>query len=183
MRHSMTTLITLLATAVVTVSSALPATAQTKVYIPRDADGNPVFSDRKSAGSETHVVQELPSMPAFNVPQPERPSEESDDEPVTPAYTSLSIISPADGTTLPIGVNGDVRISGVLTPALQKKDMIVLMDGGIEIARGGQTSFQLDNLDRGEHRLHMEVRGPDGDVRISSQSITLHVKRASSLAR
>ena len=183
MRHSMTTLITLLATAVVTVSSALPATAQTKVYITRDADGNPVFSDRKSAGSETHVVQDLPSMPAFNVPEPERPSEESSDEPVTPVYTSLSIISPADGTTLPIGVNGDVRISGVLTPALQKKDSIVLLDAGIEIARGSQTSFQLDNLDRGEHRLHMEVRGPDGEVRITSQSIILHVKRASSLAR
>ncbi len=53
MRHSMTTLITLLATAVVTVSSALPATAQTKVYITRDADGNPVDYDIRA---QTHSV-------------------------------------------------------------------------------------------------------------------------------
>ena len=168
---------------VVTLLVATSAIAQTKVYITRDADGNPIFSDRKSAGSETHVVDELPSMPAFAVPAPIRPTDKTNDAQPVQAYTSLSIISPADGTSLPQGLNGEVRIAGVLTPGLQGDDEIVLRDAGTEIMRGTQTTFEVTNLDRGEHRLTMEVVTPEGDVAIRSQTITLFVQRTSSLAR
>ena len=174
---------TAMITAIIVTAIAAPALAQTKVYITRDADGNPVFSDRKSSGAEAHVVQELPSMPAFNVPDPARQPETQNREPVPVSYTSLSIISPSNGTDLPRGMAGDIQVSGVLTPALQGDDEVILKDSGKEIARSKQTTFTLTNLDRGEHNLQMEVVSPDGEVRISSQNITLYVQRSSSLAR
>ena len=169
------------ATALIVAATALPAVAETKVFITRDADGNPVFSDRKSANSEAHVVKELPSMPAFKTAPPK--PEQTEPEPALPQYTSLSIISPVDGITLQRGQNGSLQVSGVLTPSLNKGDSIVLRSGSKELARGRQSTFNLTNLDRGEHVLRMSVENAAGEALIKSQDVTIYVQRASSLAR
>ncbi|MEK9712870.1 MAG: hypothetical protein VW258_09910 [Thalassolituus sp.] len=159
----------------------LPVSAGTQVFITRDADGNPIFSDRKSSNSETHVVKELPSMPAFKTAPPK--PEQADPEPALPQYTSLSIISPVDGTTVQRGQNGNLQVSGVLTPSLNKGDSIVLRSGSKELARSHQSTFNLTHLERGEHVLTMSVENANGESLIQSQNIKIFVQRASSLAR
>lgn len=177
-RNTLRTLI-----ALTTVLAIFTTTAQTTVYITRDADGNPTFSDKKSAGAEMHIVEELPSMPAFPVSTSTRPTRKFDTSERESTYDRLTIISPVDGTTLPQALNGDVQITALLLPELQDTDEIVLRDAGTEIMRGTETTFALTQLDRGEHRLSVEVVSAEGDTVIRSQTITLYVQRTSSLSR
>jgi len=169
---------------VLAIGVSVPASAETRVYVTRDADGNPIFSDRQSTGAEAHVVKELPSMPAFrrDAPATDAPAPEKSAEQTT-AYTSLSIVTPSNGTQLERGFNGELEVSGVLTPALSKGDRVVLKDRGQEIAQGQQTYFSLKDLDRGEHRFRLEVQNAAGETLLSSQTVTVFVQRSSSLAR
>lgn len=161
-------------------TALIPAHAETQVYLTRDADGNPVFSDRRSQDAEEHVVTELPLIPAFK-----EKAEQKSDTPIPKAvqYTSLSIVSPSNGTNLPNGFAGEIEVSGVLSPGLAEGDKIVLKDKGQVIATNQQTSFALKNLDRGEHIFSMQVIAPNGDIKISSQPVTIFVQRSSSLSR
>tara|TARA_B100001109_G_scaffold255820_1_gene261208 strand:- start:45266 stop:45784 length:519 start_codon:yes stop_codon:yes gene_type:complete len=159
--------------------SALAAQA-TEVYTYRDENGNVVFSDKPGKNSKKHQVKEIPTMPAFAIPE-EKPEE----KPAEPAfsYTSLSIVTPRNEDHLQAGYAGNVQVSGVLSPGLRPDDEIVLLDNGKIVGQGRQTHFNLKNLFRGEHQLQMEVRNPEGEVMISSNPVILYVHRASSLNR
>lgn len=155
-----------------------PVNAETEVFVTRDKNGNLIFSDRPSQNSEKHKVKELPTMPAFTVP--EKPKEEPK-PPVEEAfeYTSLAVVAPADGAVLPRGSAGNLTISGVLSPGLQPKHSVVLMSKGMVQQRGRQTSFSLSNLSRGTHSYQLQVRDANDQVLISSQQVTVHIQRAS----
>lgn len=168
---------------VTTLGLTLPALAETRVYITKDADGNPVFSDRRTQGSEAHIVRELPSMPAFEAETTTptaAPAERDQDQ---FSYTSLTIVAPAAGATLPTGQAGNLEVSGVLSPGLRDSDSLVLVQNGVEVASGRQTAFQLTNMNRGEHELQMLVKNAQGKTIIRSQTVTIFVQRNSSLAR
>ncbi|MAX97638.1 MAG: hypothetical protein CMI08_00290 [Oceanospirillaceae bacterium] len=159
--------------------SQLPNAAATEVYTYRDKNGNVVFSDKPSANSKKHEVREIPIVPAFNVPPKE---EVKPPEPVF-SYTSLSIVTPRNEDHLQSGYAGNVQVSAVLSPALREQDTIVMLDNGAVIAEGRQSNFALQNLNRGEHQLQMQVRDSKGKVLISSNPVTLYVQRASTLNR
>lgn len=163
------------------VAISLTASA-TDVYVSRDKDGSVVFSDKPSRGSETHKVKQLPVVPAFVAPaktsQPAAPSADK-----KTSYTSLSIVSPQDGTQLPTGAAGSLNVNGVLSPGLQPGDTIELIDNGQRIKQGQQTSFALEYLDRGEHQLQLQVVNAKGDVIISSNLVTVYIQRHSVLKR
>lgn len=153
------------------------AVATTEVYVTRDKNGNLIFSDKPGKNSEKHKVKELPTMPALKIPEPE----ESKPEPKAPAfeYTSLAVVAPNDGTVLPRGSAGNLSISGVLSPGLQPKHTVVLLNRSSVIERGRQTSFSLSNLPRGEHQFQLQVRDENDEVLISSQTIAVQVQRTS----
>lgn len=158
------------------------ANAGTEVYMSMDAEGNVIFSDMPSDDSQRHEVRELPSLPAFN-PEPPPTPEPAKRTEAAFSYTSLAIVSPRDREPLPTGAAGNVEVSGVLSPALRDSDNLVLLDNGAIIAKGRQTSFNLQNLDRGEHSLQLQVRNADDEPLISSNLVVLPVFRASSLSR
>lgn len=169
---------TTLTTCFLGLALSLPLLAETKVYITRDENGNPVFSDRKSAESEDMVVRQLPTVPAMKLPD-SRSSESTGDDQAR--YQRMGIVSPASGSTLPPGDAGNTEIEGILIPALQPGDVIVLTDNGNEIARADKPSFELTNLDRGEHVFVLQVRDQEDKIRISSAPVTLYVRRPSAL--
>lgn len=152
-----------------------------EVFMSRDANGNLIFSDRPSQDSTSHFVQELPSVPAFRTPQVDTPNKPKPTEEAT--YTSLSIIHPQDEHSLPVGAAGNVLVHGVLTPNLHANHRIVLLNGATLVAQGRQTQFQLNNLDRGEHTLQIQVRDADNNVIMASQTVRVYVQRASRLSR
>ena len=157
---------------------ALTAAAETKVYITRDKNGNPVYSDRKSADAEDMVVKSLPTVPAMKLSGPDEP-EAPRNEAV--GYQRISIVSPSSGSTLQAGHAGDTEIAGMLLPGLQEGHSIVLTDNGAEIERGQKPGFAVTNLDRGEHVFVLQVRDGSDKVLISSDPVTLYVHRPSAL--
>lgn len=153
----------------------------TEIYMSRDANGNMIFSDTPNSTSQRHEIKELPSMPAFTAPiESQQPAHKN--EPSF-AYTSLTIISPSNDYTLATGYAGNLEVSGLLSPGLRESDTIYLLDNNRIIKQGRQSSFSLENLDRGEHVLQLQVRDKKGKSLINSNSVTVHVKRASTLNR
>lgn len=161
---------------------AMPSINANEVFMSRDANGNVIFSDRPSQNSTPHLVQELPSVPAFRAPTTTTSDSAPKPQPDY-AYTSLSIIHPQDEHALPVGAAGNVLVHGVLTPSLHADHRIVLLNGATILAQGRQTQFQLNNLDRGEHNLQIQVRDADNKVLIASQVVRVYVQRASRLNR
>ena len=159
-------------------STALQAT---EVYITRDANGNVTFSDKPGTNSQRHELRELPSIPAVRIPDTTPPPARVNEPSFN--YTSLSIITPQNEQTVPTGLSGNVEISGVLSPGLRETDTIYLLANGNVLRHGRQTSFQLNNLDRGEYRLQLVVRDQDNRTLISSNPVTVYVQRASALRR
>ena len=157
---------------------ALTAAAETKVYITRDKNGNPVYSDRKSPDAEDMVVKSLPTVPAMKISGPDEPEPPRN---TTVEYQRISIVSPASGSTLQAGNAGDTEIAGMLLPGLQEDHSLVLTDNGAEIGRGQKPGFTLTNLDRGEHVFVLQVRDGSDKVLISSDPVTLYVHRPSAL--
>ena len=92
-------------------------------------------------------------------------------------------LTPQNEQTIPTGLSGNVEISGVLSPGLRETDTIYLLANGNVLRHGRQTSFQLNNLDRGEYRLQLVVRDQDNRTLISSNPVTVYVQRASALRR
>lgn len=160
---------------------AMPFLHANEIFMSRDANGNLIFSDRPSQNSTPHTVQELPSVPAFRAPTP--PTQQAPKAEPDYSYTSLSIIHPQDEHALPVGAAGNLLVHGVLTPSLHADHRIVLLNGATIIAQGRQTQFQLNNLDRGEHNLQIQVRDANGKVLIASQVVRVYVQRASRLNR
>ncbi len=157
---------------------SVTAVAETKVYITRDKNGNPVYSDRKSPDAENIVVKELPTVPAMKVPDKGEVSDAASDK---TEYQRMGIVSPATGSTLNPGDAGNTEIAGILIPGLQSGHSIVLTDNGNEVARGQKPGFQLTNLDRGEHIFVLQVRNKDDKILISSAPVTIYVQRPSAL--
>ncbi len=152
-----------------------------EVYFSRDANGNVVFSDKPSANSEIHEIKEIPTMPALVVPAKQEAPSSSREEAFQ--YTSLSIVTPVNDQAIPVGHAGNVSVSGVLSPGLRPTDTIYLLDQQSVIGKGRQTTFSLSSLSRGEHNLQLVVRDQKGKDLISSNTVTIHVQRASALRR
>ena len=169
---------TTLTTCLLGLTLALPVLAETKVYITRDENGNPVFSDRKSADAEDMVVKQLPTVPAMKLPDTPNTGAGNSE---TPDYQRMGIVSPASGSTLNPVDAGNTEIAGILIPGLQPGHVIVLTDNGNEIARGEKPGFELTNLDRGEHVFVLQVRDKADKILISSAPVTLYVQRPSAL--
>lgn len=157
------------------------STAATEVYISRDAKGNMVFSDRPSSNAEVLSIKELPSMPAYTVPEKVEPTSTTKEQDFS--YSSLAIISPANNFTLETGYTGNLDVTALLSPSLRDTDTLYLLDNNQVIRKGRQGAFSLTNLDRGEHVFQVVVRDEKGNTLITSNSVAVHVKRASVLNR
>lgn len=153
------------------------------VYFSRDENGNAVFSDQPSPDAEALEVENIRTVPAFEAQPKETTEKESKDEEATFDYTSLSIVSPLNDQTVPTGHAGNVTISGVLSPGLRSSDTLYLLNRGRVVKKARRSSFNLKNLPRGEHRFQLVVKDQDDETLISSNPVTVHVKRASILNR
>lgn len=149
----------------------------TRVYITRDANGNPVFSDTPTAGAETHDIRPVTTVPSVALPAP-APTKTST-QAANREYQRLTIISPADQSNIPAGLADQLTLSLQLTPDLQKGHTIVVLDNGAELSRGAKLDFSLTHLVRGEHRLTAEVRAANGEVLIRSLPRSIYIQRTS----
>lgn len=150
--------------------TALPAAAQ--IYRYTDANGNPAYSDRPPAGVQGQAVELAP----LNRIAPPRPTlaPASEPERLPPAsaatYSTLELNGIPNGGVVRAN-NGTVNVEVRLQPPLHSTHRLrLLLDDQPYGPPGTAPSLQLLNLDRGEHRLAVQVL--DGE-QVVQQSPTL----------
>ena len=166
------------------VAEAVPAST---IYRSVGADGVVRYSDTPSAGARALAPPPLSSAPALDVAAPSRPTAPSvpgpdSDADVFQPHDVLAIASPADGSVLPTGAGGRLKVLAAISPPPATGDRLGLeVDGVLATSVAGIGPLWLTNLERGEHRLGLVVLAPSGEVRQRSADIVIHVQRASRL--
>ena len=154
------------------------ATGAQEIYRTVDQNGNVVFSDVPTKGSEkiklkeTTTIKSLASEPSSLVTAPDPKQTASI------PYKSISITAPANDEAIRDNA-GNVSIKVALEPALRPGHQVVVYLDGKETTGGSSNVFNLENIDRGTHQLRASVKDPDGHIVISSKSTTFHLLRHS----
>lgn len=145
-----------------------------------EKDGTVTYSDTPVEGAEEISLPPLTTMPPPVTPVA---AEEPETVKAGPPYRAFSIISPENDATIRSN-EGNVTISLTIDPPLRadEGDRIALhMDGAVMINGSTGLTMSLQNVDRGTHRLHAEVRDSSGRVLAKTSPVTIHVKRHSML--
>ncbi|MFV0477942.1 MAG: DUF4124 domain-containing protein [Parahaliea sp.] len=159
----------------------LASTAVTaQIYKSVDEHGNVVFSDQPSGDVRKAEQVELNTTNTTTPPRPvSRPH--SRPEPTTAEAVNyrVSITSPANGTTIPMGT-GNFSVSAAASPALTSGQTLQLqIDGQDHGGAQASGSWQLTNIFRGEHQLTVQRKSREGEVLATSEAITVYVHRPS----
>ncbi|MGF6670798.1 MULTISPECIES: DUF4124 domain-containing protein [Pseudomonas] len=154
---------------------ALPAAAQ--IYKYTDANGHTVYSDHSPDGVQAQPV-ELPPLNSVEPQAPRAPAPAStDNRPAARnAYAVLELTGLPTEEALRAN-NGTFTVNVLIKPRLQSPHQLRLV---LDDAPYGQSSnvpiLQLVNIDRGEHRLAVQVI--DGETIIQqSPAVTFTVQR------
>ena len=160
---------------------ACVAAGHAQVYRWTDEQGNLHFSDSPPESRDFEEVDIPPvlSVPAFKAP--EQSAETSlDNEPDPKVYQRFRIIHPENDSAIRNNA-GDLSVSLAMEPPLKGNHSIVLFMDGISVAEGRQSTFQLNNVDRGTHTLHAEVRDSAGTTLLTTDPVEFSILRVSVL--
>lgn len=161
----------------------LPALlAAQQIYRYVDEQGNVVFTDEPRPGAE---AVELGPINTVNTPTPpaSQPKATTADKDAKSGstYHTAELTGPPDGSVLREQSGFDVSLE--LDPPLNTRegDQALLTLNGQEYARGTQTYWELRDLDRGSYSIQGAVVGAGGKRLASSNTLTVTIKRTSSL--
>jgi len=151
-------------------------TAQAEIYRWVDEQtGAVVYSDQPGKNAKPVKIRGSSHYDSGAIAQSQVPKEEK----TPPLYSSLTIITPTNNSTVRDNT-GNVPVSLGLSPTLQKGHSVVLNFDGADIPLPS-TRFIIKDVDRGAHKLIARVVGKDGKVLISSKVSQFHMKRHSVL--
>lgn len=151
----------------------------TKVYRSTDAEGNVIFSDTPQKGSEAIKVQPVQTFAAPEASIHKSPSKDKP-EPVAEfqGYKTFVITQPQEEQTI-WNNPGNVSVSVNVVPQLQSGDKIeILLNNSLVAESKSGTSFQLTNIDRGEHSLKAQIVNESGEVLKQTKSVTFFLHQA-----
>lgn len=95
----------------------------------------------------------------------------------TPSH-QLQLVSPEPEATIRDN-QGQVRIAARLTPAITTPFTLkVWLDGSLIASLENALALQLQNVDRGAHRLHLDVVSPDGTILAKTIESRFYLHRA-----
>ncbi|MCZ6640524.1 MAG: DUF4124 domain-containing protein [Gammaproteobacteria bacterium] len=165
------------------------ALAASKIYRTVDEDGNVIFTDVPPRGDQAAKTVELDS---FNTYESEGKTtlrspdgrelwiieDETDEDgpPVVVNYQFLGITSPENDATIRDNA-GNLRIAAKISPELRPGHTLRLLLDGSPQQTSRNPDFYLSNVDRGTHRLAVEVVDELGTVLITSPASVVHMMR------
>ncbi|NWL76737.1 DUF4124 domain-containing protein [Pseudomonas taiwanensis] len=152
---------------------ALPAAAQ--IYKYTDANGNTVFTNQPPDGTPTEKV-ELPPTNAVQIQPPSQPANDDASAEQQAAYNVVELTNLPDEEALRAN-NGTFSVGVRLDPRLQPGHSLRLrLDGEPYGQPTNVPRLQVQNVDRGEHTLMVDVLAGTTVVQ-SSAPITFTVQR------
>lgn len=172
------------------VGMALPLLSFGAVYKWVGPDGQVIYSDQPQPGATEVELPKFPAAapapapvinsttaPSTSVPQ----GEAKKPAPPFSGYRKLSIVKPENDATVRENT-GNVRVELATEPEWDPQrghKVSVLLDGTPMPETYTVTTIDLHNVDRGSHTLQITVLDATGDVLITSQTVTFHLKRRS----
>ncbi|MCG6870614.1 MAG: DUF4124 domain-containing protein [Gammaproteobacteria bacterium] len=164
---------------------SLPLAAQ-QIYRYVDEQGNVTFTSDPPPGVNAHPVSVSPvnaigsdiiAPPPATSAKAEVGAEITEKPGPETGYQTFAITSPEEGSSVRSN-DGDITISLTLDPALRESDTIYLYMDGAKIAEGDYVSFFLQNVNRGTHLVHAEVRDrSSGTTLKKTRPVTITVQR------
>jgi hypothetical protein len=153
---------------------ALPAAAQ--IYKYTDASGNTAYSNQPPDGVKAQPV-ELPPLNSIERQAPPAPAAEpSNREQPRDAYEVLELTGLPTDEALRAN-NGTFTVSVMIKPRLQAPHLLRLLLDDQPYGQSSNVSIlQLVNIDRGEHRLAVQVIDGENVVQ-QSPTVTFTVQR------
>ncbi len=156
-------------------SLTLPAAAQ--IYMHRDANGNPVFTDRPAGGQSEPVP--LTPLNEWSAPPPSA-TPATPPEAAQPAasrrYLKVQIVTPEPDATIRDNT-GNLTVVASSEPALMPGHRYRLLINGTPAGEQTAPRFALQNLDRGSHELVVEIIDERGLSLLRSEPRSVHIKR------
>lgn len=158
-----------------------PAVLSADVYRWTDPDGNVVFGDNPPEGVDARRIQVREPMTTPAMPQArdilERGRGNEGSAPARP-YEQLRITSP--GNDEPVRANnGNFSVHVEIRPELRagRGHRLRLVMDGETMATHDQPRFDLVNVDRGTHRIQVQVLDRNDRVIQESDSVEFHLLR------
>ncbi|TKB44011.1 DUF4124 domain-containing protein [Thalassotalea mangrovi] len=147
--------------------------AKSKVYAWKDENGNVVFSDTPKPGAEMIEVEEQQTIIS---------SVDTSILDITPRAKveefKVSISQPEDHATIRDN-SGSIYISGQVSPVFKRGLSVQLIFNGEKHGEPQTRSvFILRNVDRGEHKIKLELLDNQGKIIASSKERTIYLHRA-----
>lgn len=166
---------------------SLVGPANAEIYKFVDANGVVTFSDKPPEGAQEtfepipspaqiNSMQSLPIAPPEPLASIEEKERDGDE-----AERKISILSPADNSTIPMGAGiFDVLVNA--EPALIEGESLELYLDGVKVGEG-QTApkWTLTYVIRGAHKIQVKWRAEDGSLLAVSDPVTVFVLRPSIL--
>ena len=162
---------------------ALSALANAQIYKSVDANGVVTFSDTPPKGPQNKVeklqtpsqVNSMQAIPTATIDPEDQDSGETGTE------RMLSIVSPMDNATIPMGA-GIFDVAVDAAPELRDGESLELYVDGEKVGETQtELSWTLTYVIRGAHTLEAKWVSEDGSVLATSEPITVFVLRPSIL--
>lgn len=149
--------------------------AQATVYKWVDKDGKVHYSDEPHKNAE---IVELKEKTLNKISLPPVKADTNDSPTIEPVKYQVVITSPEEEQTVRDN-NGDFQVTATLMPEIKSQYLMALKLDGKAIGQpqiGG--TFQLTNIDRGEHIIVVEAMTQSGRVFASSSPRKLFLHQA-----
>ncbi len=150
------------------------------VYRVTDKEGNVTFTDSPPLNAKVETLHlpkiNIASPPPTLAPQTTEGDEAGEDVP----YESARIVQPLNNATIPPG-QLDVVVQLELKPPLQTGHQVQLyIDGKAQGSPVATSTFTINKLNRGKHKIHTEIIGLDKKRKAKAKAVVIHVKQHSS---
>jgi len=147
-----------------------------KVFVTRDANGVLVFSDSPQPGAE-----EVNLSSRANVMEATDPTLPARKPPAKEPFT-VEIAQPEDQGTVRDNT-GSVYVSGKISPMFERGLRVrLLVDGKPQAEPQSNAVFIVRDVERGEHKLQMELFDQSGKLIATSPVTTFYLHRASAIS-
>lgn len=172
----MTKLLLILLVSIICLPLAAQEIPPKKIYVSRDAKGVMIFSDMPFPGAE-----EVDFMTKSNI-MDTASTEYPQQKPKAATPFEINITQPVDQETIRDNT-GSVYITGEIIPLFERGLRVGLrLNGTLTGETQSNTHFLLREVDRGEHKIQMELYDQNGKLIAVSKETTFYLHRASTLS-
>lgn len=151
-----------------------------EIYRGVDEDGNVFYSDKEQPNSKL-IPTPSPNTVTMPKPKPGAKQTPQTDQTKESAYSTFNIISPENDATI-FNNAGNISINFSIEPPLNIENghqITVYVDGKAAAPASTELMIQAANVSRGKHTLSAKVTNAKGKQIITSNAITIHMKRFS----